>query len=224
MRSPSARARDPPVLTPGKLTVVHEREHGLTWLAEHSDGEAHRDVLAVVAVLIVDDVTARFPERPASPDDTRWLTLELEHHLALQHIAEARSGVPMRRVARVAGRELDDDGHPVRARRDERRLHLLHNGNKRLQLSQARLLPGTRELRLRHGITPVSHGIRRARPLRMQATCTGRKPSHTGRKPSHSTLRPSVWHGRPHTLDPADSPPDDRVLPVWRCSAGVNGA
>src|SRR5215469_11734900 len=129
MRSPSVRARGPPILTPDKLTIVHEREHGLAWFAEHGDGEAHRDVVAVVAVLIVDEVAARLPERLASPEDTRWLTLELEHHLALQHIAESRSGVPMRRVARMARREFDDDGHRVCARRNERRLDLLHNGN-----------------------------------------------------------------------------------------------
>src|SRR5215469_1325120 len=203
MRSPSARARDPPVMAPGKLIVVHEREHGLAWLAEHCDGEAHRDVLAVVAVLIVDDIAARLPERPASPDDTRWLTLELEHHLALQHIPEARPGVPMRRVARMARRELDNDGHCVRARRDERRLHLLHDGNKRLQLIQARLLPGTRGLRLRHGITPVDHAYRGRLP------CQDRPPARVV-TPSGSTLRAIVGHGRPHTLDVADSPLDDR--------------
>src|SRR5215472_6547908 len=109
MRSPSVRARGPPILTPDKLTIVHEREHGLAWFAEHGDGEAHRDVVAVVAVLVVDDVAARLPERLARPDDTRRLTLELEHHLALQDVAEGRSGMPVRRVAGMARWPLDDD-------------------------------------------------------------------------------------------------------------------
>jgi len=39
----------------------------------------------------------------------------------------------MGRDARMAGWVLDDDGHRVRARRDERRLDLLHNGNRRPQ-------------------------------------------------------------------------------------------
>src|SRR5258706_11474823 len=129
LRSRSVCARGPAVLTPDELFLVREREHGLAWFAEHGDGETHRDVVAVVAVLIVDDVATRLPERLASPDDTRRLTLELEHHLALQHIAEGRSGVPMRRVARIAWREFDDDRHRVRARRDDRRLDFLHNGN-----------------------------------------------------------------------------------------------
>ena len=38
------------------------------------DGETHWDVLAVVAVLIVDDVAIRLPERLARPDDTGRLT------------------------------------------------------------------------------------------------------------------------------------------------------
>jgi hypothetical protein len=64
-------------------------------------------------------LVTRLPERLASPDDTRGLALELEHHLAFQHIAEGRSGVPMRRGARITRRELDDDVHRMRARRDD---------------------------------------------------------------------------------------------------------
>src|SRR5215469_71837 len=191
MRSPSVRARGPPILTPDKLTVVHEREHGLAWFAEHSDGEAHRDVVAVIAVLIVDDVSARLPERLASPDDTRSLTLELEHHLALQHIAEARSGVPMRRIAWMTRRPLDDDGHRVRARRDERRLHLLHNGNSRLPRIRARLLPCGRDLRVRHGVTPVDDGILSARSPKNGS------PARVA-MPSPPTLRRTVGHDCPH--------------------------
>jgi hypothetical protein len=119
----------PAVLTPGEFFFVHQREHRLARLAEYRDGETHRHVVAVVAVLIVDNVATRLPERLASPEDTLRLTLGLEHHLAVQHIAEAWSRVPMRRVARITRRELDDDSHRVRARRDEGRLHLLQHGN-----------------------------------------------------------------------------------------------
>src|SRR5215469_2616345 len=122
---------DPAALAPGELVLVNEREHGLARIAEHGDGEMHRAVVAVVAVLIVDDVAARLPERLTSPDDTRWLTLQLEHNLARQHIAEGRAGVPMRRRAGIARWPLNDHGHRVRARRDERRLDLLNYGNRR---------------------------------------------------------------------------------------------
>src|SRR5215472_10263330 len=121
----------PAVLTPGEFFLVHEHDSGLAGFGEIVADETHRDVVAVVAVLIVDDVAARLPERLTSPDDTRWLTLQLEHHLARQHIAEGRAGVPMRRRAGIARWPLNDHGHRVRARRDERRLDLLNYGNRR---------------------------------------------------------------------------------------------
>src|SRR5258706_8655938 len=132
LSSRSTCAPGPAGLTPDELVLVHEGEHGLARFAEHGDGEAHRDVVTVVAVLVVDDVAARLPERLAGPDDTRRLTLKLEHHLAVQHLAEGRPGVPMRRSARVARWELDDDGHRVCTRRNEGRLRLLHHGDRRL--------------------------------------------------------------------------------------------
>src|SRR5258708_1784470 len=162
LRSRSDCARRPAVLTPGEFFLIHEREHRLAWFAEHGHGEAHRDVVAVVAVLVVDDVATRLPERLASLDDTGRLTLELEHHLALQHVAEARSGVPMRRGARIARWELDDDRHRVRARRDERRLRFLNNGNRRLPRVRLWLLAG-RRVDIRHGRTSVQNAMRSAR-------------------------------------------------------------
>ena len=39
-----------------ELHLVHQSQHGLARFAEHRDGEAERDVVAVVAVLVVDDV------------------------------------------------------------------------------------------------------------------------------------------------------------------------
>src|SRR5258706_798656 len=170
LRSRSVCARGPAVLTPDELFLAHEREHGLAWFAEHGDGETHRDVVAVVAVLIVDDVATRLPERLASPDDTRLLTLELEHHLDVQHIAEGRSGVPRRRVARVARWELDDDGHRVRARRDERRLRLLHNGNRRLPRVRSWLLPGRHRLDVRYGTHPQGRSPARVMSPHLQPT------------------------------------------------------
>src|SRR6266511_2987620 len=122
----SVRARGPSVLTSDELVLVHEGEHG----------------------------RARLPQRLAGPHDARRLTLKLEHHLAVQHIAEARSGVPMRRSARVARWELHDDRHRVRTRRNEGRLRLLHHGDRRLPRVRARLLSGARRLDVRHGRPP----------------------------------------------------------------------
>jgi hypothetical protein len=40
LSSRSVRAQGPSVLTPDEIFLVHEREHGLAWFAEHGDGEA----------------------------------------------------------------------------------------------------------------------------------------------------------------------------------------
>src|SRR5947209_13727707 len=61
----SVRTRGSAVLTPGELFGVHEHDHRLVRFAEHGNKEAHRDVGAVVAVLIVDDVATWLPERLA---------------------------------------------------------------------------------------------------------------------------------------------------------------
>src|SRR5436305_12339053 len=111
LSSRSVCARGPAVLTPDELFLVHDDEHRFAWFAEHGDGEAHRNVVAVVAVLVVDDVATRLPERLAGPNDTRRPTFELEHHLAVPHITEARSGLPMRRGTRIARWVLDHAGH-----------------------------------------------------------------------------------------------------------------
>src|SRR5215472_5884256 len=144
----------PAVLTPGEFFLVHEHDSGLAGFGEIDADETHWDVVAVVAVLIGDDVAARLPERLASPDDTRWLTLELEHHLALQHIAEDGSGVPMRRAARMARWVLNDDRRHVPTRWDKGTLDLLHNGNRRLPRVRLSLLPGGHRLDVRHGAHP----------------------------------------------------------------------
>jgi hypothetical protein len=65
----------------------------------------------MVGGLVVDDVTARLPERLAGPDHPLALTLELEEHLAVQHVAEQQSGVPVRRRAGVVGRQFDGRDH-----------------------------------------------------------------------------------------------------------------
>ena len=88
----------------------------------------HLDVVAVVAVGVVDDVAAGFPERLAGANDARRLAFQLEQHLAFEHVAEGRPArMPVRRGARTARRVVDDDGHGVCAFRDERRLHFLHD-------------------------------------------------------------------------------------------------
>ena len=84
-------SQHPAVLPLLKFFIVQERQHGLARVAEHRDRKTHRDVVAVIAVLIVDDVPTWLPERLATPDDARRLALELEQHLALDDIAEHRS-------------------------------------------------------------------------------------------------------------------------------------
>ncbi|GAB3846086.1 hypothetical protein GCM10027610_063570 [Dactylosporangium cerinum] len=120
----------PAIRAPGQLVLLHEGEHRLVRVAEHGDHEPHRDVGAGIAVLVVDDVAARLPERLTGVQDPGWFALELEHHLAVQHVAERRAGVPVRRSARVTGRELHDDRHLVEAVRDVRRHGLLHHGER----------------------------------------------------------------------------------------------
>jgi hypothetical protein len=73
----------------------------------------------------MDDVATRLPERLAGADDAWRLAFELEHHLALQHVAEGRTGVAVRRGTGIARRVLDDDGHRVGPLRDEGRFRLL---------------------------------------------------------------------------------------------------
>jgi hypothetical protein len=68
-------------------------------------------VSTVVAVLIVDDVTARLPERLARPDDTLGFALQLEPDLAFEHVTEYRSRVPMRWRSRVTWWELNKYCH-----------------------------------------------------------------------------------------------------------------
>src|SRR5688500_16507020 len=80
--------RRPAVAASRQLGLVHQREHRLARRAQHRDGEAEPDVVAVVAVLVVDDVATRLPEGLARTQDPRRLAFELEQHLALQHVTE----------------------------------------------------------------------------------------------------------------------------------------
>src|SRR5262249_7743180 len=100
--------------------------------AQHRDEEPAPGVGAVVAVLIVDHVSAGFPERLPGADDPLRLTFQLEEHFALQHVAEARSAVAVRRGARVAWWEFDEDGHHVEFFWDGGRPRLLQYGVRRL--------------------------------------------------------------------------------------------
>ena len=63
----------------------------------------------------------------------------------------------MRRVARIARWELDDDGHRVRARRDERWLDLLQPDDGRLPIIRSCLLSGGHRLIVRVGITAIEN-------------------------------------------------------------------
>src|SRR6266536_1631456 len=215
LSSRSVRARGSAVLTPGEFVLVHEGEHGLARFAEHGDGEAHRDVVAVVAVLVVDDVAARLPERLAGPDDARRLTLELEHHLAVEHIAEARSGVPMRRGARVARWELDDDRHRVCTRRDVGRLRLLHHGDRRLPRVRPRLLSGAGRLDIRHAKASLGIGVRRVRSE------VGQK---TGRRARDRPARDSLpaWQMRRGCSSSCGLPALWKITPAVVMTSGVS--
>jgi len=71
----SAWSRYPPVAARLKLVVFDDDEHRLAGGAHHRDEVAERDVGTVVAVLIVDDISAGFPERVAGLDGPRRLPL-----------------------------------------------------------------------------------------------------------------------------------------------------
>ena len=66
------------VLTLGELFIVDEGEREFARFAQHRDDDVAPDVFAVVAVLVVDQVTARLPESFSGPDDTFRLTFQLE--------------------------------------------------------------------------------------------------------------------------------------------------
>src|SRR3954452_12390558 len=113
-----------------QLLFVDEYDHRLPWHTEHRDGEAAPDVVAIVAIRVMNDVTPGFPERLARLDHPRRLTLEFEEHLALQHVAESRTArVPMRRRTRAAWRIRDLHGHRVGVVGNERGLYLLKDGH-----------------------------------------------------------------------------------------------
>jgi hypothetical protein len=69
--------------------------------------------------LVVDNIAAGFPERLPDTDHALGFPLdELERDLALQHVAENRPGVPVRRGAGIPGRQLDRRGHYLSRHRD----------------------------------------------------------------------------------------------------------
>ena len=97
----SAWSRYPPVAARLKLVVFDDDEHRLAGGAQHRDEIAERDVGAVVAVRVVDYVSAGFPERLAGPDRPRRLPFQLEQQFAFQHVTECRSaGVAVRGFSR----------------------------------------------------------------------------------------------------------------------------
>src|SRR6516165_1552690 len=69
----SAWSSYPPVAARLELVVVDDDEHRLARGAHHRDEVAERDVGAVVAVRVVDYVSAGFPERLAGFDGPRRL-------------------------------------------------------------------------------------------------------------------------------------------------------
>src|SRR5439155_23874106 len=97
------RPRRPPVPPLLKLLVVHVDEHLLSRRAQHHHDEPAPPVREVVGGLVVDDVPARLPEDVPRPDDPLRLALELEDHLALEHVAEAGPGMTVRGAARIPG-------------------------------------------------------------------------------------------------------------------------
>src|SRR5262245_50126703 len=91
-----ARPRRAAVATAFELVSVDQRQHRLAWHHHHNDHESAPGVREVVAILIMDDVAARLPECLTCLDDPLGLALHLEDYLAIEHIAEHRTGVPMR--------------------------------------------------------------------------------------------------------------------------------
>jgi hypothetical protein len=86
---------------------------GIGWPGTHImiSREAAPGVPQIVRRLIVDDVAARLPERLSSLNDPLGLALQLEDHLALEHVTEHWARVPVRRSARVARRYPGNPGH-----------------------------------------------------------------------------------------------------------------
>src|SRR4051812_11538133 len=121
----SGRPRSSPVLTLGQLRVLHQGEHGLARHAHHRDGEPDPAVRAIVAVLVVDHITARLPKRFPGPDGSLWLPFQLEEHLPLHYVAEGRAGMSVWRSTRVAGGKLDEDRHHLGPLREGRRVRVL---------------------------------------------------------------------------------------------------
>jgi hypothetical protein len=117
----------PQVLARLEFVVIDDGEHGLVGNTQHGDREATPHVVAIVRVGVVDDVTAGLPERLASANYPRRLSLEFEQHLTLEHVAECgTAGVLVRWSASASRWIIDDDGHRVCPLRN-RGLYFLHD-------------------------------------------------------------------------------------------------
>src|SRR6516225_1347315 len=92
----SARPRRAAVATACEFVGVDQRKHRLARHAHHYDHEPAPGVREIVGILIMDDIAARLPECLTRPNDPLRFTLHLEDYLALEYIAEHRTGVPMR--------------------------------------------------------------------------------------------------------------------------------
>src|SRR6185312_473562 len=117
LRHGSRRPPVPPLL---EFFVVHVDEHLLPRCAQHHHEEPAPLVREVVGGLVVDDVPARLPERLPGPDDPLRLALELEDHLALEHVPEDGPGMTVRRAARIPRWQIEPNGHGLRALGNER--------------------------------------------------------------------------------------------------------
>ena len=80
-----------------------------------------RPVCKQVRDRVVDDIATRFPEGLSRLDRIRRLTLELEQHLPLEHVAENGAGVTVRSKTGIPRRQFEESDHRGGALRDERR-------------------------------------------------------------------------------------------------------
>ena len=78
------------MLSRGQFFFLNEREHWFPWNIEHRDDEPDLGVASVVAVLVMDDVAARLPERLSGPDLAGRLAFQFKQQFTFQHVAECR--------------------------------------------------------------------------------------------------------------------------------------
>src|SRR2546421_4484036 len=121
MHGSSTRSAAVPTLL--ELLRAHRDEHRLTRHAEHHHDERRLGVAEVVAVLVVDHVTSRLPERLAGVDDPLRFSLKFEDHLPFDHVTEGGATVAVRRQTRTSRREGDPNSHRLLRFRHGRGLH-----------------------------------------------------------------------------------------------------